>query len=108
MASLERLFLHRSAPPSPLLSRGPTMPDLDSSALWAAIRTAPDDDLPRLALADWLEENEGEAGARTIRPQCEQARLEREAEEGPPSPRIDTLKAGADRLIRKHKETLLA
>jgi uncharacterized protein (TIGR02996 family) len=84
------------------------MPDHDSSALWAAIRATPDDDLPRLALADWLDENEGEAGqarARLIRVQCELAHLERG--EGPYW-RIGTLQKEAERLIRKHKETLLA
>jgi uncharacterized protein (TIGR02996 family) len=87
------------------------MQNQDSAALWAAIRATPEDDLPRLALADWLEENEGEAGqvrARLIRLQCEIARLEKEGEEGIPSPRIPALNTEADRLIRKHKETLLA
>jgi uncharacterized protein (TIGR02996 family) len=51
----------------------------DEAALLAAIRDSPDDDLPRLAYADWLDENgatEGDrARAEAIRVQCELARL---------------------------------
>lgn len=36
------------------------------SAFWAAIGSAPDDTLPRLVFADWLEENAGEV----VCPQC--------------------------------------
>ena len=46
----------------------------DYQHLLAAVRAAPDDDLPRLVLADWLEENgEGER-AEFIRWQCEWAK----------------------------------
>jgi uncharacterized protein (TIGR02996 family) len=44
-------------------------------ALWQAILERPDDDLPRLAYADWLEENGEEKRARFIRLQLEKARL---------------------------------
>ena len=48
------------------------MDDLDRrEAFLLAIFTNPDDDLPRLVFADWLEENgEGEAALR-LRRQCE-------------------------------------
>lgn len=39
--------------------------------LLAAVRAAPDDDLPRLVLADWLEEHESSEWAEFIRAQCE-------------------------------------
>ncbi|HEY1187614.1 MAG TPA: TIGR02996 domain-containing protein [Gemmata sp.] len=45
----------------------------DRDALLAAIRTDPDEDTPRLALADWLSENGEEARAEFIRAQCELA-----------------------------------
>src|SRR5262249_38310630 len=61
----------------------------DREGLLAAIRAAPEDDLPRLAYADWLDENGDEAGqarARLVRLQCEAAQLDRaEAEEGVPA-----------------------
>jgi uncharacterized protein (TIGR02996 family) len=44
-------------------------------ALLAAVRSAPDDDLPRLVYADWLEENGDADRAEFIRVQIEQARL---------------------------------
>jgi uncharacterized protein (TIGR02996 family) len=50
----------------------------DEEALLRAIREQPDDDLPRLAYADWLEERGGEddlAHAELIRVQVELARL---------------------------------
>ncbi|MGL4550781.1 MAG: TIGR02996 domain-containing protein, partial [Gemmataceae bacterium] len=57
----------------------------DREALLAAVRADPDDDLPRLALADWLDEHADGCGrdwARLIRVQCEEARLGRAEEEG--------------------------
>jgi uncharacterized protein (TIGR02996 family) len=47
----------------------------DEAALLAAIRDEPDDDLPRLAHADWLEERGDLARARFVRVQIERARL---------------------------------
>jgi len=46
-----------------------------SEALLAAIRESPDDDLPRLAYADWLEENGDPQRAEFIHVQIERARL---------------------------------
>ena len=36
----------------------------DEEALWMAVGAAPDDQLPRLVLADWLEENDGTVTSR--------------------------------------------
>ena len=48
----------------------------DFKAGLAACRAAPDEDAPRLVLADWLEER-GESGrAEFVRVQCELAALE--------------------------------
>lgn len=46
----------------------------DHDALLAAICAAPEEDTPRLALADWLEENERPAHAAFVRDQVELAR----------------------------------
>lgn len=48
----------------------------DREALVAAIAANPDEDTPRLMLADWLQENGEEDRAEFIRYQCEAARLE--------------------------------
>jgi uncharacterized protein (TIGR02996 family) len=48
----------------------------DREALLLGIRTAPDDDLPRLAYADWLEENGDPDRAEYIRLQCRLAKLD--------------------------------
>ncbi|OWK42282.1 TIGR02996 domain-containing protein [Fimbriiglobus ruber] len=48
----------------------------DERALLTAVAAAPDDDLPRLVYADWLEEHERTVRAEFIRLQCEIARLE--------------------------------
>lgn len=50
--------------------------DRDRQALLRAIRDSPDDDLPRLAFADLLEENGGDEHAEFIRHQIELARYE--------------------------------
>ena len=42
----------RKKPSTPLSSR-----DAERAGLFAAVKQAPDDDAPRLVLADWLEEN---------------------------------------------------
>ncbi len=48
-------------------------PDLD--ALYASVLDDPDNDIPRLVLADWLQDHDNEDYARFIRLQCEIARL---------------------------------
>jgi uncharacterized protein (TIGR02996 family) len=58
---------------TPLSSR-----DSERAGLFAAVKQAPDDDAPRLVLADWLEEHGDEhdrAHAELIRAQCEIQRL---------------------------------
>ncbi len=47
----------------------------DRDAFMAAILAAPDDDLPRLVFADWLDEHGEPERAEFIRVQCELARL---------------------------------
>jgi uncharacterized protein (TIGR02996 family) len=47
----------------------------EEAALLRAIRDTPDDDLPRLALADWLDENGNPDRAEFLRAQVELARL---------------------------------
>src|SRR5690349_11596149 len=47
----------------------------EETALIRAIRETPDDDLPRLALADWLDENGVPERAEFLRAQVELARL---------------------------------
>src|SRR5439155_22125314 len=47
----------------------------DRDALLAAIRAAHEDDTPRLAFADWLDENDDPARAEFVRAQVEFARL---------------------------------
>jgi uncharacterized protein (TIGR02996 family) len=69
----------------------------DANALLDAIRAEPDDDLPRLAYADWLEEHDQADRAAFIRLQCEAARLpahdrQRRARE-----------KAAEALLRPHK-----
>jgi uncharacterized protein (TIGR02996 family) len=49
----------------------------DCNALLRAVKEQPEDDLPRLILADWLEEFSDVARAEHVRVQCELARLER-------------------------------
>ncbi|MBX9624306.1 MAG: TIGR02996 domain-containing protein [Gemmataceae bacterium] len=51
------------------------MPTDEQLALWAAIRDRPDDDLPRLVYADWLEEHGDPARAEFIRVQCRLGQL---------------------------------
>jgi uncharacterized protein (TIGR02996 family) len=50
----------------------PVMPD---DAFLQAILSSPDDDTPRLAYADWLEEHGRSERAAFIRVQCQLARL---------------------------------
>ncbi|MBY0460679.1 MAG: TIGR02996 domain-containing protein [Gemmataceae bacterium] len=48
----------------------PSVRSADEAALLAAIRSQPDEDTPRLAYADWLDENEAPIQAEFIRLQC--------------------------------------
>ena len=53
----------------------------DRAALFAAILAQPDEDTPRLALADWFDEHGDTSDRRRaelIRAQCELSRLERD------------------------------
>jgi uncharacterized protein (TIGR02996 family) len=61
----------------------------DESALIAGIVATPDDDLPRLVYADWLDENGQSERARFIRVQCE----------------IEKLRAEEAGLLQQHKNT---
>src|SRR5262245_6222744 len=75
---------HQHASPEPRLPRLPEPPQAPpdggrpvntAEALLAAVREQPDDDLPRLAYADWLEEHGDAPRAKLIRLQVERARL---------------------------------
>src|SRR5262245_44230050 len=57
---------------------------------------APDDDVPRLVFADWLEDHGQEARAGFIRAQCELARLRYD------DPRFSELQAQGYRLLSRH------
>ena len=48
---------------------------VDSEAFLTDIRAAPDDDVPRLVYADWLEEKGEPTRAELIRVQCELSNL---------------------------------
>src|SRR5437870_4201911 len=52
-----------------------TTPDPTRDAPTAAVVAEPEDDLPRLACADWLEENGEPARAECSRVQCRLARM---------------------------------
>jgi uncharacterized protein (TIGR02996 family) len=62
-------------------------------AFLSAVVESPDDDLPRLAYADWLDENGQPERAELIRVQCEMARTERW------TPRHAELSARSDALL---------
>lgn len=67
----------------------------DRAALLAAVCADPDDDLPRLAFADWLDDHGDPGRAEFIRLQCELARLpaDQSGDCGRLSERIDALAA---------------
>ena len=69
----------------------------DHAAFLRAIRAAPDDDLPRLIYADFLDER-GDPRGEFIRIQIERPRLPRD------DPRRGELKAREDELLRRHRE----
>jgi uncharacterized protein (TIGR02996 family) len=54
--------------------------DRDEAGLLAGIKAKPDDDLPRLVYADWLDEHGDASRAEFVRVQVELARLEREGD----------------------------
>src|SRR5262245_22646569 len=69
----------------------------DHAAFLRAIRAAPDDDLPRLIYADYLDEH-GDPRGEFIRIQIERPRLPRD------DVRRLELKAREDELLRRHRE----
>src|SRR5438552_1092015 len=69
----------------------------DHAAFLRAIRAAPDDDLPRLIFADYLDE-QGDPRGEFIRIQIERPRLPRD------DPRRAGLKAREDELLHRHGE----
>jgi uncharacterized protein (TIGR02996 family) len=69
----------------------------DRDAFLAAIIAEPDEDTPRLALADWLDEHGDPARAEFIRVQVELARLP------PGDPRRVVLEDRADDLLAEHE-----
>lgn len=68
----------------------------DADAFLDAIFAAPDDDLPRLVYADWLDEHDQPERAEFIRVECEAARTDRD------SPAYPTLLRRSDRLRAAH------
>jgi uncharacterized protein (TIGR02996 family) len=71
-------------------------------ALLEAMREQPEDDLPRLVYADWLEEHGDTIRGEFIRLQCELAQLPRS------DPRFAVLAARESELLREHKAAWLA
>jgi uncharacterized protein (TIGR02996 family) len=69
----------------------------DHAAFLRAIRAAPDDDLPRLIYADYLDDH-GDPRGEFIRIQIERPRLPRD------DPRRPELKGREDELLRRHRE----
>ena len=76
----------------------------DRRALMAAIIANPDEDTPRLALADWLQEH----GDEHDRARAEFIRLQIRAESLPVGNEQKACTAAATELERKHRETWLA
>jgi uncharacterized protein (TIGR02996 family) len=59
----------------PAFLRGGTVSNTELPALLRAVKEQPEDDLPRLVLADWLEEHGDGARGEFVRVQCRMARL---------------------------------
>jgi len=76
--------------------------ETEEAQILRAIRTQPNDDIPRLVYADWLEENGRAERAEFIRLQCEWAST---AEDDPRRPH---LKRRERQLLRKFKNLWLA
>src|ERR1700730_12789922 len=70
--------------------------------LYAAVVANPDEDAPRLACADWYEQNGQPDRAQLIRIQCQCARLP----EG--DPERSALASPLERLVSQHRTTWLA
>jgi uncharacterized protein (TIGR02996 family) len=86
-------------------------PHPDEAAFLAAVRAAPEDNMPRLAFADWLEEHgEGERGE-FIRVQVELARWREDAADVSPSDEGITnhlaLRRQEQQLLRDLARTML-
>src|SRR5262245_46036036 len=79
----------------------------DGEALFRAILDDPDDDLPRLAYADWLEENGQQPRAQLIRLMCEAARLA-PSREPADRRRFEEATAGYCSLLAQHEAEWLA
>lgn len=73
----------------------------DGTALLAAIRLHPDEDVPRLAYADWLDEHGQPERAEFCRVQCELAKMGHRAE-GLPCGDCDPLLARERQLLDAH------
>jgi uncharacterized protein (TIGR02996 family) len=87
-------------------SRPATQAEADRAALFAGVREDPDDDAPRLVLADWLDEHgsdeDDRAHAELIRVQCEAVRRAAELiDPGRPGPIHALL-----RMVGYHNNTL--
>jgi uncharacterized protein (TIGR02996 family) len=75
---------------------------MNADALMAEVLANPDDDTPRLILADWLEEHSETDRATFIRLQVKQARIE------PPSTEHHVLGREAHELLERHCDAWLA
>src|SRR5690348_891572 len=83
--------------PSGKLSESrPSQPMNTADALLRDICENPDDDTPRLVLADWLEEHGQPERAELIRVQCESARL------SPEHSRQKRLQKRTEELLKEH------
>ncbi len=82
----------------------------EEAALLAAVLAHPDDDLPRLALADWWEENGQSERAEFVRVQCRIAELEPQTKRYPAyiGPEVVTVPPGLPPLRAREDELLAA
>ncbi len=80
------------------------------AALLAAVLADPDDDLPRLALADWWEKNGQSERAEFVRVQCRIAELEPQTKRYPAyiGPEVVTVPPGLPPLRAREDELLAA
>jgi uncharacterized protein (TIGR02996 family) len=74
----------------------------EREALVAAIAANPDDDTPRLAFADWLQEHGEDDRAEFIRLECERARLTED------DPRCHEIITHVKGLFTKHMDSWIA
>jgi uncharacterized protein (TIGR02996 family) len=80
----------------------------DRDAFLQAIIAAPDDDLPRLVFADWLEEQGESVRAEFIRIQCKYAEIERASRQsGVPKADPDNLWGRMRRILAGHEREFL-